>query len=195
MSISDAVILFDSDICGSEDDSELDRSKKKRTVRDNDETSFGGGAQDNHQNILVKLIHRQRSGYFSNHFKKKTRQLPFPVVPIQLSYCLKDIIPCCYLEGHIFMGLSACGQFLISYKGTIDSFQFRSYDITAMHRYELYFWIFRPHYPLHKFIRVCLFDDHGVDGAKKVTMTQWSSDSAVLIVHGESDSVDNDSYM
>lgn len=196
MNSCEQILIFDSDVgFGSEDDSEVERPKKKTRTRTGSDEAVVTAHEDKRQNILLKLVHRQRTGHFTNHAKKQTRQAPFAKVPPHLSFCLKDIIPCCYLESHIFMGLTACGQFLISYKGTIDSLQFRSYDITAMHRYELYFWIFRPHLPLHKFIRVCLFDDHGVDGAKKVTMTQWSSDSRVMVVHGESDSADNDSYV
>lgn len=36
-------------------------------------------------------------------------------MPERLRYCLRDILPFCYLEHHVFMGLTACGQFLVSY--------------------------------------------------------------------------------
>lgn len=93
------------------------------------------------------------------------------------------------------MGLTVCGQFLISYRVRVDDEVLTSYDVSAVYRYELYFWIYRPHYPLHKYFCICLFDDHGVDGVKKVSMTQWTSSSSVLVVHGESDTNENDSYI
>lgn len=31
---------------------------------------------------------------------------------------------------------------------------------------------------------MCLFDDHGVDNIKTVTMSQWKTNPRVLIVHG-----------
>lgn len=37
---------------------------------------------------------------------------------------------------------------------------------------------------LCKYFTVCLFDDHGVDNIKNVTMSQWKSNPRVLIVHG-----------
>lgn len=50
--------------------------------------------------------------------------------------------------------------------------------------FRLYFWIYRPHNLLCKYFTVCLFDDHGVDNIKNVTMTQWKSNPRTLIVHG-----------
>lgn len=182
--------IFDSDIGFASSDSEFDRPRRKLKRR------FTAGVEpEGRQNVIFKLVNRQRTGHFSNDLRKKFCQTPFAKVPPHLSFCLKDIIPCCYLDGHIFMGLTACGQFLISYKGVMDSLQLRTYDFTALHRYELFFWIFRPHCLLHKYFSVCLFDDHGVDGLKTVTMTQWCFDSRVLIVHGEGDTSDNDSYV
>lgn len=93
------------------------------------------------------------------------------------------------------MGLTACGQFLLSYKVRVDDEVTAAYDFSTVYRYKLFFWIYRPHIPLHKYFSVCLFDDHGIDGMKKVTITQWSSDSSVLVVHGESDAAENDSFI
>lgn len=48
---------------------------------------------------------------------------------------------------------------------------------------------------MDKFFKVCLFDDHGVDNLKIVTMTQWLTNSRTLIVHGASDYENEDSYI
>lgn len=48
---------------------------------------------------------------------------------------------------------------------------------------------------LVNYYKVCLFDDHGVDNMKTVTMTQWLNDSRFLIVHGASESFQEDSYI
>lgn len=48
---------------------------------------------------------------------------------------------------------------------------------------------------MDKFFKVCLFDDHGVDNLKIVTMTQWLTNSRTLIVHGASDFENEDSYI
>lgn len=50
--------------------------------------------------------------------------------------------------------------------------------------FRLYFWIYRPHNLLYKYFTICLFDDHGVDNIKTVTMAQWKTNPRVLIIHG-----------
>lgn len=60
---------------------------------------------------------------------------------------------------------------------------------------RLYFWIYRPHCLLSKYYYVCLFDDHGVDDCKTVSMTQWSTDNQTLIVHGASEIDEKDNYI
>lgn len=42
---------------------------------------------------------------------------------------------------------------------------------------------------------VCLFDDHGVDNIKTVTMSQWKSNPRILIVHGAGGYENEDSYV
>lgn len=60
---------------------------------------------------------------------------------------------------------------------------------------RLYFWIYRPHNLLCKYYMVCLFDDHGVDNVKTVTMSQWKSNPRILIVHGAGGYENEDSYV
>lgn len=46
-----------------------------------------------------------------------------------------------------------------------------------------------------KYYKVCLFDDHGVDNLKNVSMTQWTSNMGIVVVHGTSESDIGDSYL
>lgn len=39
----------------------------------------------------------------------------FEKIPPRLRFCLMDIVPMSYLREHVFMGLSQCGQFLLSF--------------------------------------------------------------------------------
>lgn len=50
---------------------------------------------------------------------------------------------------------------------------------------------------LVNFYQVCLFDDHGVDNMKTVSMTQWVNNPRLLVVHGaaESDCENEESYI
>ncbi|XP_059610811.1 uncharacterized protein LOC132257797 [Phlebotomus argentipes] len=147
------------------------------------------------QNIIRKLLNRERTGCFSSNGRKIAKEPPFKHVPNRLAFHLKEIVPYCYLDDHVFMGLSACGQFLLSYKLSYDEESINHYNFSAPYKYELYFWIYRPHCMLVNYYKVCLFDDHGVDNMKTVTMTQWLSDSHLLIVHGASASFQEDSYI
>lgn len=60
---------------------------------------------------------------------------------------------------------------------------------------RLFFWIYRPHNLLCKYYNVCLFDDHGVDSFKVVSMSQWQSNPRVLVVHGDGKFENEDSYI
>lgn len=60
---------------------------------------------------------------------------------------------------------------------------------------RLYFWIYRPHNLLMKYFNVCLFDDHGVDSIKDLTISQWPSNPRILIVHGSNDFENEHSYI
>lgn len=63
------------------------------------------------------------------------------------------------------------------------------------HYCRLFFWIYRPNSMLTNFYQVCLFDDHGVDSMKTVSMTQWVSSPRILVVHGASDCDNEESYL
>ncbi|XP_055525747.1 uncharacterized protein LOC129718735 [Wyeomyia smithii] len=163
------------------------------------EFSFFGSSNEmvRCENVALKVLSRQHCGYFNTGLNKRSHQVAFREVPQYLSFCLKEIVPCCYLKGHVFMGLSACGQFLLSYKVAYDYDDelTHEYNFSSNYKYELYFWIYRPHFLLSKYFQVCLFDDHGVDGIKTVTITQWKTDQQLLIVHGASEKDDFDSYV
>ncbi|XP_037027294.1 uncharacterized protein LOC119068035 isoform X2 [Bradysia coprophila] len=151
---------------------------------------------DKIQNVVYKLVNREQTGVFSNHQRIKSKQQAYSTVPNRLSFRLKDIVPYCYLKGHVFMGLTACGQFLLSYKVTFDAEQsVNTYNFFETYKYELFFWIYRPHNLLSKYFNVCIFDDHGVDNLKVVSISQWMSNPRILIVHGAGECDNEDSYI
>jgi hypothetical protein len=101
-------------------------------------------------NILQKIINRQNTGFFNENITKKSNEYSFKHIPAELRFCLKDLIPFCYLN-QFFIGLTLCGNFLISYKRLcIDN---ENYDLlNNAAGYELYFWIFEPHRPLNRYV-------------------------------------------
>uniref|UniRef100_A0A182IQT7 DDB1- and CUL4-associated factor 15 WD40 repeat-containing domain-containing protein n=1 Tax=Anopheles atroparvus TaxID=41427 RepID=A0A182IQT7_ANOAO len=169
---------------------------KRRLVQEH--RFFTRSNSDNRtQNITLKVLNREHSGYLATGLNRRSHQEAFQEVPERLQFCLKDIVPYCYLYGHVFMGLTSCGQFLLSYKVSYDHEEAfaNGFNFSSTHKYELYFWIYRPHVPLSKYFHVCLFDDHRVDEIRSVSFTQWKTESQLLIVHGSSTNDESDSYV
>lgn len=104
------------------------------------------------KNIVTKIINRSKTGFFNSSIRNKSNMMAFNIIPSDLKFCLKDIIPFCYCDGHIFMGLTACGNFMISYKRMSCELSAMNYDFSSGYKYELFFWIYRPHMPLSKYV-------------------------------------------
>lgn len=132
---------------------------KKRLTNTSDEDS---DADEKHRvkpartrkkrNILTKILNRENSGYFNFSTNAKSNSKNFSQENV-LKFCLKDIIPFRYLNDHIFMGLSSCGNFLISYKRiSCESESTLNYDFNSGYKYELFFWIYRPHMALSRYV-------------------------------------------
>ena len=71
-----------------------------------------------HANLLKKLMGRELTGVVrKNPTNPRNPQVRlFSRLPARLAFCLRDAIPHSAIEnGHIFMGFSKCGQFLLSY--------------------------------------------------------------------------------
>lgn len=106
----------------------------------------------NKQLILSKVLNRSSSGFFNQSIHNKSNQTSFITEPA-LKFCLKDIIRYKNVNDHIFMGLTYCGNFLISYRRSCcESESTINYDFNSGYKYQLYFWIFRPHFPLSKYV-------------------------------------------
>lgn len=129
---------------------------KKRLTSNSDEESDGDGRErtrrerrTKNRNIFMKILNRGSTGFFNQSMRCRSNNKRIDN-DSTLRICLKDIIPFRYLDDHIFMGLSACGNFLISYHRKCSESD--TFDLNSVFKYELYFWIFRPHYPLSKFV-------------------------------------------
>ncbi|XP_031633337.1 uncharacterized protein LOC116347070 isoform X2 [Contarinia nasturtii] len=180
----------------SEDEGTANMFSKKQRIAEKKNDSNSSLRKSTSQNIIFKLQNRERSGYFTDKISHKDRKLAFVRVPRRLQFCLKEIVPYCYLTGHVFMGLTICGQFMLSYKIISDEDSaLNNYSFTSTYKYELYFWIYRPHNLLYKYFTICLFDDHGVDNIKTVTMAQWKTNPRVLVIHGGGGCESEDSYI
>ena len=76
--------------------------------------------QPKSENFIQKLFIRETCGSFKKTpSKNEPKVRPFTRLPGRLAFCLRDVVPVSALEaGHIFLGFSKCGQFLLSYTQT-----------------------------------------------------------------------------
>ncbi|XP_030559819.1 uncharacterized protein LOC115761928 [Drosophila novamexicana] len=154
--------------------------------------------QSRTRNLVQMLYDRERTGFFSGQSREGQKQkLPYDQVPNRLKLYLKDVLASNALEGHIFMGLTACGQYMISHRVVCnDNTSLNHYSFNVGYKYTLYFWLFQPHKKLRYFFSRRLFDDHVVDNLKSVTMTQWkNADQQILVVHGAATEESEESYI
>ena len=81
-------------------------------------------------NFLQKLFVRETCGNFKSGIAKHEPKVrPFTRLPGRLAFCLRDVVPLSALEaGHVFLGFSKCGQFLLSYTQS----QAENFDIASL---------------------------------------------------------------
>lgn len=153
---------------------------KRLTTTTSDEDSDDGDCRrrlskprkkrPNKQMLLTKIVNRSICGYFNGNLQNKSHQQQLSSANV-LKFCLKDIIPFRDINDHIFMGLTIDGnvslsenlqkqknqqkklfQFLISYKRVCCENESVNYDFNSGYKYELFFWIYRPHMALERYV-------------------------------------------
>ncbi|XP_069835133.1 DDB1- and CUL4-associated factor 15 [Dendropsophus ebraccatus] len=103
----------------------------------------------------------------------------FRKLPPRLCVSLRNIVDEEFLrKGHVFLGFSKCGRFVLSYTSDVldDDFSFYSY--------HLYWWQFQVHSKLRLVRQVRLFQDEEIYSDLYLTVCEWPSDSSKVIVFG-----------
>ncbi|KAM9310930.1 DDB1- and CUL4-associated factor 15 [Gastrophryne carolinensis] len=103
----------------------------------------------------------------------------FRKLPPRLCVSLRNIVDEEFLQkGHIFLGFSKCGRFVLSYTSDVldDDFSFYSY--------QLYWWQFHVHSKLRLVRQVRLFQDEEIYSDLFLTVCEWPNDSSKVIVFG-----------
>ncbi|CAH2272854.1 Hypothetical predicted protein [Pelobates cultripes] len=103
----------------------------------------------------------------------------FRKLPPRLCVSLRNIVDEEFLQkGHIFLGFTKCGRFVLSYTSDVldDDFSFYSY--------HLYWWQFQVHSKLRLVRQVRLFQDEEIYSDLFLTVCEWPSDSSKVIVFG-----------
>uniref|UniRef100_A0A8C3TF98 DDB1 and CUL4 associated factor 15 n=1 Tax=Chelydra serpentina TaxID=8475 RepID=A0A8C3TF98_CHESE len=103
----------------------------------------------------------------------------FRKLPPRVCVSLKNIVDEDFLcAGHIFLGFSKCGRYVLSYTSNSGDDDFSFYI------YHLYWWEFNVHSKLKLVRQVRLFQDEEIYSDLYLTVCEWPSDSSKVIVFG-----------
>ncbi|KAL4238832.1 protein ubiquitination [Mactra antiquata] len=134
-------------------------------------------------NLISKLFKRQINGSDQCHRKARPQRI-FKKIPKRLCYKLSSLVPQTVLEeGHVFLGFTKCGQFIVSYTCHMDA-----EEITGLPYYVYYlqWWWFVPSRPLIKVSEVQLFGQQDILQDLTLLFCQWPEDSTQVLLFGHS---------
>ncbi len=141
------------------------------------------------ESLLKKLFLRESFGQIRSRQRPTGREVTsklFSRLPVRLAFCLKDAVPLSAIEaGHIFLGFSKCGQFLLSYTQTSSDLDLATggADLHIKYNYRLHWWLFVPYRRAKKVAEALLFSDSGVYGGLHISFCQWPGDWSKLVVY------------
>ncbi|XP_019888706.1 uncharacterized protein LOC105283875 isoform X2 [Ooceraea biroi] len=131
------------------------------------------------RNFLQKLMIREMRGCLSAHNYASEERL-FTTVPKWRHLPLLHVIPKSALEaGHIVMGLTQCGQFLLTYTYTLDVS-----SNTSLYKYLLHWWAITPNRVARKVAEVTLFGNYTIYRELSIVISQWPMERNKLVIHG-----------
>ena len=143
--------------------------------------------KSSHINLLKKIMSREISGVV----KKNPGNIRDPQVrlftrlPARLAFCLRDAVPHSAIEnGHIFLGFSKCGQFLLSYTQTEADVDLVTLVPHFHYHYRLHWWLFVPYRRAKKVAEVTLFSNSSAAGNLHISFCQWPKDNRKVLVFG-----------
>lgn len=78
---------------------------------------------------------------------------------------------------HIIMGLTQCGQFLLTYT--------YSWEVGSdLYKYLLHWWAFTPNQVARKVAEVSLFGNYTIYRELNISVAQWPMERNKLVIHG-----------
>ncbi|KAL0275124.1 UNVERIFIED_CONTAM: hypothetical protein PYX00_003083 [Menopon gallinae] len=98
------------------------------------------------------------------------------------SFHLTSIFPSQILLSHVFMGMTKCGRFLITYTVTTDQDDDEWY--ATVYKYRLHWWSFKPGSQVRKIAEVSLFGNHKIVAPIQMYICQWPQDFEKILVYG-----------
>ncbi|XP_040436964.1 LOW QUALITY PROTEIN: DDB1- and CUL4-associated factor 15 [Falco naumanni] len=134
-------------------------------------SSVGPGPRGRREHVVRQLDRVKISGQLSPRLFRK--------LPPRVCVSLKSIVDEDFLcAGHIFLGFSKCGRYVLSYTSNSGDDDFSFYI------YHLYWWEFNVHSKLKLVRQVRLFQDEEIYSDLYLTVCEWPSDSSKVIVFG-----------
>ncbi|XP_067320104.1 DDB1- and CUL4-associated factor 15 [Anolis sagrei] len=131
----------------------------------------GRGVAGRREHVVRQLERVKISGQLSPRLFRK--------LPPRVCVSLKSIVDEHFLcAGHIFLGFSKCGRYVLSYTSSSGDDDFSFYI------YHLYWWEFNVHSKLKMVRQVRLFQDEEIYSDLYLTVCEWPSDSSKVIVFG-----------
>ncbi|XP_066583964.1 uncharacterized protein [Prorops nasuta] len=131
------------------------------------------------RNLLQKLSTREIRGCLSMHNNAAEERF-FTTVPPWRRLLLLYVVPKSALEaGHIVMGLTQCGQFLLTYTYTLDVS-----SNTSLYKYFLHWWAYTPNKVARKVAEVTLFGTYTIYRELNIVISQWPMERNKLVIHG-----------
>ncbi|XP_034257159.1 uncharacterized protein LOC117654554 [Thrips palmi] len=157
------------------------------------DTSYGSCESDFFQdksNISKPNPKRKKTDHFLHKLYCRESGLSqlkptFPTPPARLKFPLHKTLPTATLHSHIFLGISSCGQLLITYTYTTD-FDDRPISFNTIFKYRLHWWAFVPYAEARKVAEVTLFGNYNVYSPLYLAYCQWPRDSSKIVVFGRS---------
>lgn len=77
------------------------------------------------------------------------------------------------------MGLTQCGQFVLTYTCSLDL-----RGTGSLYKYLLHWWAFSPKRVARKVAEVTLFGNYTVSHGLDVVVAQWPMDRNKIVIHG-----------
>lgn len=140
--------------------------------------------------VSSKPTKRKKTDHFLKRLNSRESGLSqlkptFSTPPARLKFPLHKTLPTATLHSHIFLGISSCGQLLITYTYTTD-FDDRPISFNTIFKYRLHWWAFVPYAEARKVAEVTLFGNYNVYSPLYLAYCQWPRDSTKIVVFGRS---------
>ena len=81
---------------------------------------------------------------------------------------------------HIFMGLTQCGRFVLTYTYSYNI----DVGVLGGFKYYLHWWAFTPNKVAKKVAEVTLFGNYSIHKELTIVIAQWPTERNKLVIHG-----------